>query len=217
MSSPSRVQQHFDDDASRFDRIYETRKPLFERFVDSKVRGIVVERLRLTRALVPRTGPWNVLDVGCGSGRFDIALVQDGASRAVGIDFAPRMIELAREEARRACLEDRCDFQVAEFLAFEAREKYNVVLAMGYFDYIADPLPHLKKMVEVCGERLLASFPKRWEWRVPVRRMRFALSGSYVRFYDRNDVSRLILGSGLRPEQSYVLDFGRDYILVARP
>ncbi len=217
MSSPSSVRRHFDEDSARFDRIYADRKSFYQRFIDAKIRGVVVERLRLARALGPFPGEWRFLDVGCGSGRYEIALVREGAARGVGIDFAPRMIELARSAAERAGVADRCEFHVAEFLDFAAPQPFELVLAMGYFDYIADPRPHLSKMKELCSGRLLASFPKRWEWRVPMRRLRFALAGGYVRFFGREEVTRLADAVGLLPERRYILDFGRDYVLIARP
>ena len=216
MSSPTEVKRHFDDDSARFDAIYGDDKSAFASFVDRRIRGVVVDRLRLTRVLAPLPGPWSVLDVGCGSGRYGLALVEDGAARAVGLDFAPKMIEIARREAARSAHPERLEFTVSDWLSYPGDERFDVVLAMGYFDYIADPVPHLSKMVAHGTTRLMASFPKRWEWRVPVRRVRFALSGAYVRFFDRAEVDRLAAAAGIAPERRFVLDFGRDWLLFAR-
>lgn len=216
MSSPTRVQRHFDEDSSRFDAIYGDRKSAFESFVDTKIRGVVVDRLRLTRVLAPLPGPWSVLDVGCGSGRYGIALVADGATRAVGLDFAPKMIEIARRESERSAHPERFEWHVTDYLSFTPEERFDVVLAMGYFDYIADPVPHLSRMAGHGRVRLMASFPKRWEWRVPVRKTRFALAGSYVRFFDRGEIERLADAAGIASDRRFILDFGRDYLLFAR-
>ena len=69
MSSPDRVQQHFDKDAVRFDAIYEERKPFHQRIVDHLFRRVVVERFRLVCNLAPSRGEWSVLDIGCEGGR----------------------------------------------------------------------------------------------------------------------------------------------------
>jgi ubiquinone/menaquinone biosynthesis C-methylase UbiE len=45
-----------------------------------------------------------VLDMGCGSGRYSIALARAGAARVVGVDLGSRSIELARAVAERAGL-----------------------------------------------------------------------------------------------------------------
>jgi len=213
----TRVQKHFDEDSRRFDGIYSENKSGYQTFIDTRIRGVVMERLRLTRALAPAASDFSLLDVGCGSGRYGIALARLGAGRALGLDFAPRMIALARAGAEEAGVTAKCEFQVGDFLSFKTSERFDLVLAMGYFDYIREPAPHLEGMLAACAGHLLASFPKRWEWRVPIRRARFAFSGSYVRFYDRGEVERLARAAGLGAEQSYLLDFGRDYVLVARP
>ena len=82
MSSPELVRDYFEREAQRFDAIYEERKPLGQRAVDTLFRRVVVERFRLITNLAPQTGHWTALDVGCGSGRYAIALAQRGAARA---------------------------------------------------------------------------------------------------------------------------------------
>ncbi|MEP7027620.1 MAG: class I SAM-dependent methyltransferase [Candidatus Eisenbacteria bacterium] len=216
MDTPARVRKHFDEDSARFDAIYSDEKPAHQRFVDRYVRGIVAERLRLARVLAPIPGDWSVLDVGCGSGRFDIALVKDGAARALGIDFAPKMIEIARRGAEAAGIADRCTFEVAEFMDFRPAVPFDIVLAIGYFDYVTDAEAHLRKMLEHSRVRVFASFPKLVEWRVPVRMLRFALSGGFVRFYTRGELEQILARLDLRPERAAILDLGRDYLLIAR-
>ena len=216
MDEQTRIRRHFDEDSARFDAIYKDEKPAHQKFVDTYVRGIVANRLRIARVLAPLPGPWTLLDVGCGSGRFDIALVQDGATRAVGIDFAPKMIEIAEREAQAAGVADRCSFEVAEFLDYKPTEKFDVVLAIGYFDYVKDAEAHLKKMLEVARVRVFASFPKRMEWRVPMRKARFALTGGFVRFYSKGEIENAMTRLGLTPERAVVIDLGRDYLLIAR-
>src|SRR5207247_304625 len=106
---------------------------------------------------------WTVLDVGCGSGRYAIALANAGAARVVGVDVAQSMIELAVSEAERAGVGSRCDFRVAPFLGFSTDERFDVVVATGYYDYLEDPLPHLVKMLSLARGRLMITLPKRWE------------------------------------------------------
>jgi cyclopropane fatty-acyl-phospholipid synthase-like methyltransferase len=216
MDPQTRIRKHFDEDSARFDAIYTDDKPAHQRFVDTYVRGIVAQRLRLARVLAPVPGDWTVLDVGCGSGRFDIALVQDGASHALGIDFAPRMIEIAEREAKAAGVADRCTFEVKEFMDFKPADRFDIVLAIGYFDYVRDAEAHLRKMLELTRVRAFASFPKRMEWRVPMRMARFALTGGFVRFYSRKEIEQVMARLGLTPERSALLDLGRDYLLIAR-
>ena len=214
MSSLDQVRKHFDKDAPRFDAIYEERKSLLSRVVDS-FRQVVVRRFELVCALAPLPGRWTVLDVGAGTCRYGTALARLGAARVVAIDVSGAMLDLARTEIRRLGLEARFDLVQGEFLAYRSNERFEAVLAMGYFDYLPDPLPHLAKLRELCSARVFASFPKRWEWRVPMRRTRFLLSGGFVRFYSRGEVEELIRRAGFARDRVHLIDMGRDWILVA--
>jgi SAM-dependent methyltransferase len=216
MSSPNRVRSYFDREARRFDAIYEKRKPLFQRVMDRLFRGVILRRFELVCNLAPVPGTWTVLDIGCGSGRYPLALCRSGASRVVGLDVAPAMVELARREAERAGFAARSEFLLGDFHDYRSEEKFDVVLAMGYFDYLENPLPHLQRMVVRCRGRVFASFPKRWEWRAPTRKLRFLARRGFVRFYSRRQIESLLAGAGLAPDRATLIDLGRDWILVAR-
>lgn len=215
MKSIDRVRRHFDRDAQRFDAIYCDRKPLMHRLVDSQ-RRVVVERFTLIQNLAPLPGRWTALDVGCGPGRYAIALAQKGAARVVGVDIAPAMIDLARREAAIAGKADVCEFVVSSFEDFHTDERFDIVVATGYFDYLEAPASDVQKMVRACGSRIFASFPKRLDWRVPFRKARFALGGGFVRFYDEREVRGLFAAAGLGVDRLSLVDLGRDWIAVAR-
>lgn len=215
MRSLDRVRRHFERDAQRFDSIYDARKPLLHRLVDSQ-RHVVVERFNLIQNLAPLQGRWSALDVGCGPGRYAIALAAQGAARVLGIDVAPAMIELARRQAATSSKGQACEFVTSSFADFHVDELFDVVVATGYFDYLEDPAGDVAKMVHACKGRIFASFPKRFDWRVPLRKARFALVGGYVRFYGESEVRRLFTDAGVPSDRLSLIDLGRDWIAVAR-
>ena len=214
MNSLETVRRHFDRDAERFDAIYEREKPLLHRIVD-RLRSVVVERFRLVCVLAPVPGKWSVLDIGCGPGRYGIALAKLGASRIVGVDVSPAMIELAKTETAREAAGTDCEFFTGDFLSFATDERFETILAMGYFDYLEDPVPHLARMRELCRGRIFASIPKRYEWRVPIRKLRFLLARGFVRFYSKAEAESLIREAGLARDRVHLIDLGRDWLLVA--
>lgn len=216
MKTTDVVRGYFDRESRRFDAIYETRKPLSQRVVDRVFRQVVVQRFELIRNLAPMSGPWTVLDVGCGSGRYSIALAQAGAIRVVGVDASASMIGLARSEADRAGVGGRCVFTTSSFSDFTTNERFDVVVATGYFDYLTDPEAHLASMIARCRGRLFASIPKKFEVRVPVRKVRFALSRGFVRFYSRRQLNVLIASTGISSECVSIIDLGRDWIVIFR-
>jgi 2-polyprenyl-3-methyl-5-hydroxy-6-metoxy-1,4-benzoquinol methylase len=210
------VNRHFNREAERFDAIYETEKPFYEQWVDGLFRSVVIERFRLICNLAPTAGTWTVLDAGCGSGRYSLALAQLGAARVLGIDVAERMIDLANRQAAQSGLQQVCEFVEASFLDAPVAEQFDVVVATGYFDYIDDPVPHLEKMISSCRGRVFATFPKRWEIRVPTRKLRFALTGGYVRFYSLPEIRELWQAAGGEPGRLSLIDLGRDVVAVYR-
>ena len=215
MTSQDTVRDYFNREAQRFDAIYSTDKSIIQRIVDS-VRGVVVERLRLLCTLIPATTPWSVLDVGGGSGRYGIAFAGLGARRIVSIDVAKAMNDLAEAEAAKAGVADRCEFVTSPFLDYRSSERFDAVVAMGYFDYLDDPDAHLRRMIELCSGRVYISLPKRWEIRVPTRKLRFAIERGFVRFYSHGEMRRLLASAGVPPDRWSVINFGRDWIVVIR-
>jgi len=214
MKSLERVREYFNREASRFDAIYEQDKPGSQQLVDRLFRSVVVERFHLICNLAPYQGSWSVLDVGCGSGRYSLALAREGASRVVGVDVAPSMIALAKQEADKAGFGAVCEFHTAPFLEFATDEQFDVVVATGYFDYLENPLPHLERMRDRCRGRMFFSIPKRWEWRVPIRKARFAFERGYVRFYSKPQLMALLAAARIPADRASVIDLGRDYIVV---
>ncbi len=77
-----------------------------------------------------------VLDVGCGTGEHALLAASLGHD-AVGVDIAPRAIELAREKAQARDLSAR--FLVADALRLPAlREQFDTVLDCGLFHCFDD-------------------------------------------------------------------------------
>ena len=216
MNSRELVRSYFDREAERFDAIYDARKPLVQRVVDRLFRGVVLERYRIISALAPLPGPFSVLDVGCGGGRYSLALARAGAREVVGVDVSETMVSLARRVAEEAGLAGRCVFTVSSFQDFQVQKRFDVVVATGYFDYLPEPLGDLAKMARLCSGRIYATFPKRWELRAPTRKLRFWLSGGFVRFYSRDEVTRLFADAGVPPQRLALIDLGRDYLAAAR-
>lgn len=210
-----RVKAHFDADAQRFDQIYERDKGPFQRFVDDVWRGVVKQRYELTLSrLAPLEGR-SVLDVGCGSGRYCIAYAARGAERVVGVDYAPAMLELADRHAVEAGVATACEFRRGEFpeSGLAANERFDFASAMGYFDYVEDPAPHLAAIDAVTTGGFVASFPKSRDFRAPIRRVRFKLSDCPLFLYSRERVDELLARAGV--ETYELVDLRRDFIVLA--
>jgi len=120
---------------------------------------------------VRELGAPRVLDVGCGSGRVAEGLLDAGASSYVGCDFSEPMLDLAR--ARLDRFGDRARLVKGDFVSADVGGPFDLVVAVGLFDYIADPAPFVRRMAALCRGLTIASFP-RWTWfKGPIRRFRY--------------------------------------------
>ena len=212
MRSLDLVHSYFDREAERFDAIYEKDKPLHQQIGDAVFRRVIHERYSLVVNAIGATGH-TMLDVGCGPGRYGVELAKRGAKQCVGVDVAAPMLEIARTEAEKAGVGDRCEWHVSDYLSWQSEGRFDAVVAMGYFDYLESPEPHLVKMVEQSRDRVFVSLPKRWEVRVPLRMARFKLAHGFVRFYSRSEALDLFRAVGPLAYLSLV-DLGRDYIAI---
>lgn len=213
-SVADRVRDHFHADARRFDAIYEDSRGLFSRLADRLWRGVVRRRFELTLRLLEPLAGKTLLDVGCGSGRYCHAFALRGAARVVGVDFAAGMIALAEDYARRLGVQDRCEFRTGLFPDAVPDGPFDAATAMGFFDYIAEPVPIVTRLRELTRQTIVMSFPKAREWRVPVRRLRFWLNGCPLFLYTADQVRRILTDAGI--SRYDWIDLGRDYIVVAR-
>ncbi|MGE3466643.1 MAG: class I SAM-dependent methyltransferase [Pyrinomonadaceae bacterium] len=210
-----KVRDHFHDDAERFDAIYETKKGPLARFIDNWWRGVVQKRLELNvEKLEPFAGK-KILDVGCGSGRFCIAFAREGAAKVIGIDFAKAMIEIADRLANEAGYGEVCEFIVGGFPSDidPALAPFDACTGNGFFDYIEHPVPIITAMRELTNGKLIMSFPKAVEWRVPIRRFRFWMKGTPLFLYREAQVREILAESGVNDFEFIHLD--RDYLVVA--
>lgn len=72
-------------------------------------------RGRYVREIVKIAGAGGrILELGCGAGWLCLKLAEAGSKEVHGIDFSPAQIDISRERARSAGLEDRVHFECAD-------------------------------------------------------------------------------------------------------
>ncbi len=207
-----RVIRYFEKTASRFDAIYEKAKSPLQRFVDAVFRSVIHERFRLILDDLGEVRDKEVLDIGCGSGRYCIALAERGA-RVTGVDFSQSMLNLAEALAEKRGVKGRCRFIHGEILDLRLTQPFDIVLGVGFFDYIGNPGEVLKRILTLARERAYFSFPKRWTFRTLIRKLRLTLRGCYVRFYTRKEIEDLFMKCVESREGVRIISLGRDYIV----
>jgi ubiquinone/menaquinone biosynthesis C-methylase UbiE len=137
-----------------------------------------------------------VLDIGCGTGRFSIECAKRGAQKVVGLDFAPSMIEFCRVVASQMRVTDKCEFICDDFLAHDFQDRFDIVLALGLFDYIREPEPVFRKIAALRPRKFLASFPTyTLLWGIQ-RKIRYEwIKKCPIYYYTREQLQRLYQGA----------------------
>lgn len=191
-TAPQRVRKRFTARARQFDDLYEDERPLVR-----LLRPGLFRRRQLATQTVQSYSQPTVLDVGCGSGRIGELVLEAGASRYVGIDFSAPMVELA--QARLERFDDRIRLITNDFLTAPIDGTFDVVLALGLFDYVPDPAAFVEQMFEHCapGGAVVGSFPTWSLLKGPIRKVRYEWIGDCPIFnYSRQEIERLFQSAG---------------------
>lgn len=192
-AAPERVRTRFEERAHQFDDLYED-----ERWLVRALRpGLFRRRQLAVETVTAYTNP-KVLDVGCGSGRIGEFVLDAGASHYVGVDFSEPMIEMSRARLTPR-FADKIELLVADFLSAPLTGPFEVILAVGLFDYLPDPHLFARKMFDLTapGGSVVGSFPT-WSWlKGPVRKIRYEWIGDCPIFnYSRRELELLFGASG---------------------
>lgn len=204
----------FQHQAERWDAIYSGEAPLGVRIWNRVFRRNVRSRLERTFELVGDLHGKDVLDVGCGSGRYLLRAASEGARRTVGIDGAPAMIALADRLLAEHGLRDRVELRLEDLRHSTLRGSFDLVLVVGVFDYTPDPVAVLRKAADWSADMVVATFPNSVAPRAPFRLLWWRLRGLPTFYYRRKSIVDLLRQAGLR--LSVVERIGPIFLVVAR-
>jgi ubiquinone/menaquinone biosynthesis C-methylase UbiE len=207
--TPERVQEHFQGAASSFDELY-TDEPA-ESMLQRLLRPGLFRRAEAAVSLSASLESPRVLDVGCGSGRVGEQVLDAGAGEYVGIDFSASMLELA--ERRLTRFGERVSLVQGDFLEQPLEGQFDLILALGLFDYIEQPNLFTRRMYALCSGTVLGSFPA-WTWiKGPIRKIRYEWINDCPIFnYTERELELLFSATGF--ERIAVNEFTRGGYLV---
>jgi SAM-dependent methyltransferase len=215
VTSPSTgVRSFFELESARFDSIYGGRRSLRERAIDLFFHRVIYLRFARTLALLSPIENKRILDAGCGPGHYLIELAARGARKVVGVDFAPTMIERARLAADARGIGGRVELVHGDFLSADLSGPFDAGVAIGFFEYLKDPVPYLRRLAELVRGDLVVSFPKRFTLRTLPRALRYRRRGCYLRFFTTGEIRRLAAASDI--QDFSIHSVSRDYLFHAR-
>jgi SAM-dependent methyltransferase len=99
-----------------------------------------------------------VLDFGCEAGVEAIDMAQHGVRRVIGLDIREEPLEMARQAAKKAGVDNSCVFTM------DTDEKVDVVVSLDAFEHFRDPVAMLKVMRGLLKDDgyILACFGPTW-------------------------------------------------------
>ena len=136
-----------------------------------------------------------MLDIGGGSGRVGELILEAGAREWVNADIAQEMLDLSAKRLER--FGDKVKLVHGDFLEVPLEGKFDVTIALGFFDYIPDAHRFVRRMAELTSGSAVASFP-RWNWlKGPVRKVRYEVINNCPIFnYTERELRFLFGGAG---------------------
>jgi SAM-dependent methyltransferase len=150
---------YFNSIPKQWDTLYSNENWL-KYLVNRVLRKGLYDRHRLTFDHCGDLSGTTVLDIGCGTGRYSIECAKRGAKQVVGIDFAPHMIDFAKNIARQMNVSSTCRFICDDFIDHDFEMSFDIVLALGFFDYIKDSKAVFEKISRFKPHKFIASFPR---------------------------------------------------------
>lgn len=176
--------------AQDFQTSYEKEKDALRRAIDKVFRRAVSERQHLTLQECRNIKGKKILDIGCGTGRIAVQLAKRGAY-VVGVDSSGSMIQQASILAEKEGLRSNCLFIQDDLAKHVFDEKFDISVALGFFDYVRDPELHIKKMRLITKEKCIMSFSAKFAFQVPLRIIWVHSRSSPVYFYTKKELKRL--------------------------
>lgn len=200
MKNDKDVKKYFEDTAEDFDEIYDNKGDTVKRFINKVFRKGIRERFILALQEC-ESGNKAILDIGCGSGRISLPLAENGA-KVTGIDYSSQMIELANKylinyEANTNT-KLNAEFICCDFMGdFNSNELFDITLALGVFDYIKYPIPFLEKMKNLTTEKIIASYPAKFTFQTPIRKVWLYTKNCPVYFYTERKLASMYNSIGI--------------------
>ena len=206
-----RTAEFFDAYARDFSAIYGNENTFVNSVVNKLFRKSMMLRYEKSLAGCQPVQGKTVIDIGSGPGHYAVALAAQGASRVLGVDFAPGMIDIARKRAERAGVTDRCTFTLGDFLEASGDEKFDYAIVMGFMDYIEDAGALMRKVLNVCRGKAFFSFPADGGPLAWQRRLRYR-SRCALYMYTEPQIRSLVSALGVKA--SSIEPISRDFFVT---
>lgn len=168
-------------EADYYDALYETTEEYRRNYKHSRYFVLWSQLLKFIRGLSAAAPAPEILEIGCGNGRFAAYLFDEGYTAYHGFDFSPKAVEFARRTSPQS-------FSIGDALAEEPyRREYDTAVASEVLEHL-DDFAVLDRLRE--GTAVVFSLPT---FDDPAHLRRFTSPRRIVaRYYDRVDIQEIV-------------------------
>jgi hypothetical protein len=107
------------------------------------------------------------------------------------------MLKLANTLVEKDGVAEKCDFVLSDVLNWKTDKKFDITIAIGFWDYIMEPPERLRLIRNMTNITFLSAWPRFWTWRMPVRKVRLQyILGCPVYFFRKSQVYKMLEGAG---------------------
>ncbi|MDD5109047.1 MAG: class I SAM-dependent methyltransferase [Candidatus Omnitrophica bacterium] len=207
----NQVKTFFNKYAVDFSLIYGGGNNFFNNFINNYFRkSMKVRFIKTIQGCQPLSAK-KIIDIGCGAGHYEIALAKEGAQYIYAVDFAKGMVDLAKENVKKAGFADKCRFDLVNFISDTIGETFDYAILMGFMDYIKDPKVVIKKVLSITKSKAFFSFPVRGGILAWQRKLRYK-NRCDLFFYDQEQIYNLF--EGLEYKNLTIEKIGRDFFVT---
>ncbi len=214
-----KAKAYFNRSGQLFDSLYSEEKVgTLMHMVNRLFRSDIYVRYFLTVEHLKTVGAESVLDVGIGGAKYAKGYIESGVKKVTGVDISSTMLQFAKQHVQGIPgHENTFKFILSDIDQFESSERFDVVVAMGFFDYVTDSLGTLKRLREFCDHSVIASFPSISFWRTPIRKARYRLKKCPVFFFKSSQILDLSGKAGFTScDLTRIEGAGMDYVAIFR-
>lgn len=195
----NKVKSYFEDIAQEFDNIYDNEGTAITKITNKLFRKSLYERMPIALEECGDIENKTIIDIGCGSGRLCYILAKENAFKVTGVDYSQQMIDIAKDFVSKKGFQEKIDLQCIDFFTkFETDNQFDISIALGVFDYLQNPKKFLLKMKSVTKEKIIASYPAKYAFQAPIRRVWLYSRKCPVFFYTESQLKNLYEGIGLK-------------------
>tara|TARA_Y100001970_G_scaffold294328_1_gene450637 strand:+ start:6580 stop:7260 length:681 start_codon:yes stop_codon:yes gene_type:complete len=208
----------FNNYSSRFSGIYvedENPRSWFDSLIDKYFRQTVYQRYANTLEHTKNPEINTILDIGCGPGHYVMSFLEQGKN-VTALDIASKMLDLTKARVDESSFEPNVEYLLADYMQHEFEEKFDATIVMGFFDYVSDPIPFIKKLLKDTSMEIYISVPKDNGWQAYQRRIRYWINKCPLYLFNLEQLKDILTEAGCY-SNSEIIPMKDGWFVVIRP